>query len=68
MQQSGGQNGVVFTRGRQSSWAGSSFFSLQEVGKQHKTGLLGRRQIVGGTPIMEQNKIVTEALGEPQDC
>lgn len=32
-----------------------------------KTWLLGRRQIVGYTPRVEQSKVVAEALGEPQN-
>lgn len=37
--------------------------SLLEVGKKHKTGLLGRRQIECAS-IVERSNVTAEALGE----
>lgn len=47
---------------------GLSYSLSRKWASQHKPGLLGRRQIVEGTSIVEQSKVGTEAFGEPQDC
>lgn len=66
-EQGAGRGGWVFTRGRCSSWTLPPFLILQEVGKQHETGPLGRKQVVKCAPIVECSNPVADALGKLQN-